>query len=241
MKIRLTTPLTSKPYVMMTLECLERFGIKVTQKADGFEIARQTYKPTRYKVEGDWSSASYLLAIGATSGEMEVGNLNPDSLQGDKVMLDFLRDMGAMVEVKDSSIKVKKAGLKAIRADLSDCTDLLPTMAALAAAAEGVSEFTGIARARLKESNRVAAVKEGLERMGIKVSEERDKLIISGGRPRSAEIDSWNDHRIAMAFSIIGTAAGGIRIAGAECIGKTFPAFWDILKSIGGELETNEQ
>ncbi|MFC1914186.1 3-phosphoshikimate 1-carboxyvinyltransferase [Chloroflexota bacterium] len=240
-RIRLTTPLTSKPYVTMTLECLDRFGVKVTQKPDSFEIANQTYKPAKYSVEGDWSSASYLLALGATSGEVEVGNLNPSSLQGDKIMLDFLRDMGAVVEVKDNAIKIKKARLKAIRADLSDCIDLLPTMAALAAAAEGVSEFTGIAGARLKESNRVTAVKDGLERMGIKVTEERDKLIVAGGKIKNAEIDSWNDHRIAMAFSIIGTAVGGIRITGAECVGKTFPGFWDILKSIGGKLETDEQ
>ena len=114
-------------------------------------------------------------------------------------------------------------------------------MAVLAAVADGVSQFTGIARARLKESNRVAAVKEGLERMGVKVVEERDKLTITGTRPSGSVIDSQDDHRIAMAFSILGTMAGDTIIDKAECVSKTFPEFWDILRDIGGKLEINGQ
>ncbi len=237
--IRLTTPLESKAYVLMTLVCLEQFGIRASQTSDGFEVARQVYLPTRYEVEGDWSSASYFLALGAVSGEVEIGNVNPESLQGDKIILSFLRDMGALVEVNNNSVRVRKSKLKAIRADLSECIDLLPTMAVLAAIAEGVSEFTGIIRARIKESNRVTAVREGLERMGIKVTEERDKLVIVGSKPRGSIIDSKNDHRIAMAFSVLGSFAGKTAIEGAECVTKTFPQFWDILKSIGGELNIN--
>ena len=235
--IKLTTPLESKPYVMMTLDCLEKFGIKVSQIPDGFEISRQRYKPAKYEVEGDWSSASYFLALGAISDEVEVGNLNPDSMQGDKMMLNLLEDMGAQVKINKNSVSVSKSKLNAIKANLSDCIDLLPTMAALAAAADGTSEFVGIERARIKESNRIAAVREGLKRMGIKVTEERDRLTIVGSRPKGAIIDSQGDHRIAMAFSILGTAAGGTTITGAECVSKTFPEFWDILKSIGGKLE----
>jgi 3-phosphoshikimate 1-carboxyvinyltransferase len=238
-KIRLTTPLESKPYVLMTIECLKNFGINVeySKSLDEFEVARQIYKPARYKVEGDWSSASYFLALGAVCGEVEVANLNPGSLQGDKMMLNFLKAMGAAVEVKQNSVVVRKARLKAIQADLSDCIDLLPTMAVLAAVADGESEFTSIARARLKESNRVAAVKEGLEKMGVKVIEESDKLTIAGSRLKGAVIDSKADHRIAMAFSILGSSVGGTIINGAECVNKTFPDFWDILRNIGGRIE----
>ena len=235
--IRLTTPLESKPYVLMTLECLKNFGIEVSQTPDGFEIAKQTYKPTEYGVEGDWSSASYFLALGAVCGEVEVENLNPESLQGDKMMLNFLREMGASVEVNQNSITVRKSRLNAIRADLSDCIDLLPTMAVLAAAADGASEFAGIERARIKESDRVAAVKEGLEKMGIKVVEERDRLTITGSKLKGAVIDSKDDHRIAMTFSILGSLVGDTIINGAECVNKTFPEFWDILKNIGGEVQ----
>jgi len=239
MCIRLTAPLASKPYVLMTLECLEKFGVKVSQSPGGFKIARQTYKPAKYEVEGDWSSVSYFLALGAVSGDVEVENLNPESLQGDKIMINLLRAMGAPVEVTKNSVTVRKAKLSAIKADLSDCIDLLPTMAVLAAIADGVSEFTGIARARLKESNRVAAVREGLENMGVKVTEEKDRFTIAGARSKGAVIDSKGDHRIAMAFSVLGSVVGDVVINEAECVTKTFPQFWDILKSLGGELEIN--
>jgi len=237
-EIRLTTPLESKPYLLMTLECLEKFGITVETSPDlkVFKIAKQNYQPARFEIEGDWSSASYFLALGALSGEVEVSNLNPRSQQGDRVMLDFLKEMGASIEVSDNSVTVEQSGLKAIEADLSDCIDLLPTMAVLAGAADGRSEFSGISRARIKESNRVAAVKEGLERMGIEVAEEQDRLTITGSSPKDAIIDPKDDHRIAMAFSILGSIGGETVINNAECVSKTYPEFWDVLKGIGGEV-----
>ena len=233
--IRLSTPLESKPYVLMTLDCLEKFGIKVESSPDltEFRVSRQTYKPAKYRVEGDWSSASYFLALGAVSGEVTVENLNPQSLQGDKVILDFLNDMDAFVSLDGDLVTVKKSGLKAIRADLSDCIDLLPTMAILAAVADGVSQFVGISRARLKESNRVSVLREGLERMGVNVIEENDRLIITGSKPKGAVIDTRGDHRIAMAFGILGSVTGETVIEQAECVAKTFPEFWSILQSIG--------
>ena len=241
MTIKLTTPLESKPYVMMTLDCLENFWITVgfSEELDRFEVLRQIYKPASYKVEGDWSSASYLLALGAVGGEVAVENLNPESLQGDRVILDFLKDMGASVTVNQNSVTVSRSRLNGIKADLSNCIDLLPTMAVLAAAADGVSELSGIERARLKESNRVLALKEGLDRTGIKVKEERNKLTITGSVPKGSVIDSKNDHRIAMAFSILGSLAGGTIINNAECVSKTYPEFWNELKSIGGEVKIN--
>jgi 3-phosphoshikimate 1-carboxyvinyltransferase len=241
--IRLTTPLESKPYVLMTIRCLNDFGVKVVHSSnlDRFEVQKQMYRPARYEVEGDWSSASYFLAMGALLGGVEITNLNPNSVQGDKKILNLLEEMGARVEMDGSSARVSRGGLKAIRADLSDCIDLLPTVAILAAAAEGTSELVGIARARIKESDRVAAVKEGLQKMGIKVGEARDSLTIIGTRPRGAAIDSHSDHRIAMAFSILGLYIGNTVIDGAECVSKTFPEFWDILKSIGGRITVDEQ
>jgi 3-phosphoshikimate 1-carboxyvinyltransferase len=243
MAIRLTTPLESKPYVLMTMECLETFGIKVNASKDlrQFEVAQQSYRPARYVVEGDWSSASYLLALGALAGDITVNNLNPKSLQGDKVLANFLQDMGTSVTIKQNSVRVKKSRLKAIKADLTDCIDLLPTMAVLAAVADGVSEFSGIARARLKESDRVAAVKEGLERMGVEVVVEKNRLIITGSKPHGAMIDSRDDHRIAMAFSLLGTVVGDTTIASAECVAKTYPEFWEALKSLGGRVKIDGQ
>lgn len=241
LRIRLTTPLESKPYVAMTLDGMEKFGIKVdfSPKMEDFNTVKQTYQPSRYEVEGDWSSASYFLALGALSNGVEIDNLNPESLQSDRAMLKFLSQMGAAVDVSPNAIRVKGSRLKALQVDLSDCIDLLPTLAVLAAVAEGTSELEGIGRARIKESNRASAVREGLQQMEVKVTEEKDRMLITGSGLKGAVIDSHGDHRIAMAFSILGTLAGNTTINGAECVKKTFPEFWDILEGIGGKLEIN--
>jgi 3-phosphoshikimate 1-carboxyvinyltransferase len=239
--VRLTSGLTSRPYLEMTLECLKKFGINVNVSSDEYIIPRQAYRPARLVIEGDWSSASYFLALGALSGGIEVANVSTDSVQGDRVILDFLREMGAKVEVSGNAVAVSRGNLKAITADLADCIDLLPTLAVLAALAEGTSEFTGVNMARVKESNRIATVKEGLERVGVVVSVGSNRLSVTGmmtGQP--ATIDSHNDHRIAMAFGVLGSAIGGITVTGAECIAKTYPGFWDALESIGGKVEKNE-
>lgn len=237
--IRLTSLPQSKPYLLMTLDCLEKFGVKLQASEDlrEFEVLKQEYRPASYQVEGDWSSVSYLLALGAVLGEVRVANLNRESLQADKIVLNLLKDMGAPVLVSGDAVTAQKSELKAVTADLSDCIDLLPTLAVLAAVADGTSRFTGIERARLKESNRVAALREGLTRMGIKVIEAADSLTIVGSEPKGSVIDSQDDHRIAMAFSILGLRAGETTIDGAECVRKTYPQFWDILKSLGGKVK----
>lgn len=241
MTVRITTPLESWPYVLMTLECLRAFGIRIEHSDDLRELrtARQTFVPARYRVEGDWSSASCLLAAGALAGGITVENLNPDSLQADKKLLDFLTGMGAGLEIRGNTITIGNSKLKAIRADLTDCPDLLPAMGVLAAAAHGTSELTGIERARIKESDRVSSVRTGLERMGIKVIEERNRLVISGSPVKGAVIDSAGDHRIAMAFGVLGMIAGNTVIENAQCVSKTYPEFWDILGSIGGEVNAD--
>jgi 3-phosphoshikimate 1-carboxyvinyltransferase len=241
MIVKLTTPLESRPYVMMTLETMHWFGINAVfdENLDKFEISHQKYRPTKYHVEGDWSSASYLLALGAMAGEIEVNNLDMQSLQGDRMLLQYLREMGAHTVVGRTSINIVKSNLKAIKADLTDCIDLLPTMAVLAAAAEGTSVFSGIERARIKESDRVAAVAEGLSRMGIRVETDTKRIKITGGKPKGALIDSKGDHRIAMAFSLLGTVAGDTVIDGAECVTKTWPEYWDVLQNLGVKAVLN--
>jgi 3-phosphoshikimate 1-carboxyvinyltransferase len=239
--IWLTTPLESRSYVLMTLECLRRFGITVKYGDElmEYEIPPQEFIPADYQVEGDWSSASYLVGLGAVAGESQVSNLNQQSLQGDKIIVDLLERMGAVVSFSDSLVTVSQRKLKAIKTDLNESIDLLPTIAVLAALAEGTSELSGIQRARLKESNRIAAVREGLEKTGINVVEEPNKLTITGGKPIRAIIDSKNDHRIAMAFSLMGASAGGITIEGAECVNKTYPEFWKTIRNLG--VKINEQ
>jgi 3-phosphoshikimate 1-carboxyvinyltransferase len=237
--IRLTTPLASTPYIKMTLDTMNHFGVAVDTSADlrRFAISPQAYRPASFTVERDWSSASYFLALGAAAGQISVSNLNMNSLQGDKIVLNLLKEMGARVDSNGDTVTVSRSRLTAITADLGDSIDLLPTVAVLAALAEGRSVLNGISRARLKESNRVAAVAEGLGRMGISVTEEEHRLTIDGGKPKGAVIDSHDDHRIAMAFAILGAAVGGTTIEGAECVAKTYPGFWQNLKKVGGRLE----
>jgi 3-phosphoshikimate 1-carboxyvinyltransferase len=269
--IRLTTPMTSRPYVLMTLRGLKQFGIHVRREFDKFVVAPQRYQPARFEVEGDWSSASYLLAMGAACGEVAVENLSTSSLQGDRVVLEFLRSMGARVRISGDCVTASQSELEALSADFTDCIDLLPTMGIIAALAEGTSDFTGIERARIKESNRVAAIKEGLEKMGVTVIEDQDRLAITGLRvtkeedeeeeieekeaeegeeekepeteqaPEEIVIDSRDDHRIAMSFGVLGAALGGTTITDAECVAKTFPDFWDTFKSLGGKVEIDAE
>lgn len=239
LEIRLTTPLESEAYVLMTIACLNEFGINIEYSPDqqSFVIGKQIYKPSRFIIEGDWSSASYLLALGAVAGSVEVKNVRIDSLQGDNRIVPLLKKMGASVRVRPDSVTVTKSPLVGIEADLNDCIDLLPTMAVLAAAASGESKFTGISRARLKESNRIASMKEGLKSMGVDVTESSDTMVIQGRTVNGAVIDPKNDHRIAMAFSILGTIAGNTTIQNAECVSKTYPEYWDVFQKIGGKVK----
>ncbi|MGA9048661.1 MAG: 3-phosphoshikimate 1-carboxyvinyltransferase [Dehalococcoidia bacterium] len=238
MSVKLSSPPESTPYVMMTLDCMKEFGVEIRPDADmrNFLVTQKSYKPARYCVEGDWSSASYPLALGAVGGEAQVVNLNMHSRQADRAIVDLLKRMGADIHTGRDCVTVKKSDLKPLKADLSDCIDLLPTVAALCAAAPGVSELSGIERARIKESDRIAAVSEGLARMGVGVSEGRYSLFVMGGRIKGATIDSKGDHRIAMAFSIPAVVAGDTIVEGAECVSKTWPEFWEVLKSMGGEV-----
>ena len=239
--IELTTPLASKPYLDMTIECLRKFGIRVSAAPDmaDFKVTRQDYRATDYTVEGDWSQASYLLALGALSGEVVVTNLNAESLQGDRVVLNLMQKMGARLSVRRSSVMVQKSYLHGITADLTDCIDLLPTLAVLAAAAEGESHFSGIKSARFKESNRVEALKQELQKMGIRVREEENSFSIMGGLLRGAMIDSHADHRLAMAFGVLGTAVGNTTILGADSVEKTYPEFWKALAALGAGVKND--
>ncbi len=261
--IKLTTPLTSRPYILMTFWCLKQFNIIIRREGNQFVILRQRYLPTTVKIESDWSSASYFLALGAMSEEgVVVQNMNPASLQGDRLILDILRNMGAKVTITGSQVAVSYDHLKGIHADLGDCIDLLPTVAVLAAVAKGTTDLIGIQRARIKESNRVAVIRECLTKLGVVVVEHENRLVILGTdyfyvpteedreeadeeKPKEKKLVFENpvalnchgDHRIAMAFAALGALLGNIIINDAECVTKSYPKFWDDLKEMGGEVK----
>jgi 3-phosphoshikimate 1-carboxyvinyltransferase len=267
--VKLTTPLTSRSYVLLTLQSLKDFGVEVQREGNKFVVARQRFKPTNITIESDWTSASYFLALGAISEQgVLIQNLNMASRQGDRVIINILREMGANVRISGENIVVKHNLLKGIHTDVTDCIDLLPTIAVLAALAKGNTEISGIQRARIKESNRVAAIREGLTKIGVTVIEDENRMVISGqdafkivadedyeetkdeaptaeeffaGASQGAVVlNSHSDHRIAMAFSILGAALGNIAINHAECVSKTFPTFWDEFQRVGGELKKDE-
>lgn len=238
-KLKLSTPLESKPYVRMSMESQRSFNIEVDVSGDmnEFTVKRQRYEPTEYQVEKDWSSASYLLAGGALAGSIEMMGLNVNSIQADAAIVEILRLMGAEILLQDDSIIVEESDLKGISLDVSDCPDLFPVLSVLCAAAEAKSVIRGIRRLRLKESDRVAAVAEGLSRMGVKTVEEENRFHIKGGTIRGGRIDPHGDHRIAMAFAILGLISEeDTIILDGDCVSKSFPGFWRTLRSLGAEI-----
>ncbi len=235
-RIILTTPPESRPYISMTMEAQRRFGVKVQASGDMslFEAERQEYRPTTFQVEGDWSSAAYLLAAGAISGRVRVTNIDPESLQADAAIMGLLRRMGASVRVWNGVAEAEASRLKAIEADVSDCPDLFPILAALCAVAEGRSTIRGVRRLEYKESNRVEAMLDGLRGMGIEAERRGEAVTVVGRKPRGGSIDPRGDHRIAMAFSILAlTAEGETAILDAECVSKSYPHFWETMEMLG--------
>jgi 3-phosphoshikimate 1-carboxyvinyltransferase len=146
--------------------------------------------------------------------------------------------MGVEVRARSDSVTVGSSKLKCIESDLRDCPDLFPVVSALCAASKGKSRLTGLGRLRLKESDRVAAMAEGLTRMGAKVSYDADSATIMGGRLRGAEVDPWGDHRIAMSLAVLALRADGVTIIkNAGCVSKSYPGFWSDLAALGGRVE----
>jgi 3-phosphoshikimate 1-carboxyvinyltransferase len=237
--IRITTTLESKPYVLMTMDTQRAFGVEVEASKDmrTFRIKSQHYTPADMVVEGDWSSAAFVLACGALTGEVVVRNLNPKSHQADRVISDILEVMGADVRWDGNSLTVKSSKLSPIEWDLSNSPDLFPIVASLSATADGTSTLSGLGRLRFKESDRIASVTENLARMGVKFKIIDDTVKIVGGMPRGAVLDPHHDHRIAMAMAVLGTiAVGETTILDAGCVAKSYPGFWEDLRLIGVEL-----
>jgi 3-phosphoshikimate 1-carboxyvinyltransferase len=237
-KITLTTRLESKPYVAMTLDAMRLFGVEAEHSREITRLAAplKPYRATTVTVEGDWSSAAYPLAAGALAGDATVKELNTESTQADRAILHLLAEMGAETTRRGDAVTAQLSRLRGIEADLSDCPDLFPIVSALCAAAEGESRLTGLTRLRLKESDRVAAMAEGLTRMGAEVSYDADTATIRGGALHGATIDPWGDHRIAMSLAVLALRAGETKITDAGCVSKSYPGFWRDLASIGGSV-----
>ncbi len=237
--------LKSRPYVDVTLEMLELAGVKVNiDDSNGIRFiipGKQKYYFKDYTVPGDFSSASYLLAAAAmTSGsEVTVKNLFP-SKQGDKVIIETLRQMGADITWDKEAGSVTVRGgrqLKAITFDAGATPDLVPTVAVLAAVAEGTSKIENAEHVRYKETDRLNALATELPKLGVDIKEERDNLTITGGELRGAEVHGWNDHRIVMALALAGMVAGNTTIDTTESVSISYPNFFKDMRSLGAKIE----
>jgi len=230
-EIHLTTPLESAPYVDLTLDMMERFGVTARREGErAYHVpGGQRYAPARVVVEGDYSQAAFFLAAGVLGRPCECRGLAPESRQGDRAIVGLLRAMGSEVAwTPEGGLIAKPCVPRAMEIDVSDIPDLVPPLAALLCFAEGTSRLTGAARLRLKESDRLSAVARALSALGADVREEGTGLTIRGVRALSGgEVDSANDHRIAMMGAVAAIrSAGPVAVRGARCVAKSYPAFW---------------
>jgi 3-phosphoshikimate 1-carboxyvinyltransferase len=215
------------------------FGVKVLTEGAGRYVIScgQRYMASEYRVEGDASSASYFfLAAALLKGRIRVENVDPRTRQGDIGFLAILERLGSTILRGERHVEVRGGELPAgeLNFDLGEMPDIVPTLAVLCALRPGRSVIRNVAHLRLKESDRLAALAKELRKTGIAVEELADGLVIHGGRPRGARIETYNDHRIAMGFAILGLVVPGMEIEGESCVGKSFPGFWKTLEGLYG-------
>lgn len=243
--VELTTTLKSAPYVDVTLELLDAFGIEAEATDAGFRVpGAQSYAPEgdRYDVPGDFSSMSYLLAAGALTADEELTVVGAQpSAQGDAAVVDVLERMGASLSWDEGAgeIRVDRSSLTGVDVDMGDTPDLLPTLAVVGAVADGTTRLTNCEHVRYKETDRVSAMATELSTLGATVDEERDVLTIHGGESSltGGTVSGHDDHRIIMSLAVAGLAANGdVTIEGADHVDVSFPRFFETLREIGADV-----
>lgn len=233
------TNLKSKPYIDLTLQVMKHFGYQVVNNQyQSFTInpvINSTNQPITYTVEGDWSGAAFLLVAGAVAGEITVKGLDVFSTQADKNILQALSMSGAILSVQEQQIVIGPGKLKAFHFDATDCPDLFPPLVALAAYCQGTTAIEGVSRLAHKESNRGLTLQQEFAKMSVEIILQDDLMLVKGGNTlHAATVHSHHDHRIAMACAVAALQAGGeVIIEEAEAINKSYPDFYDHLKSLG--------
>ncbi|MDR2802512.1 MAG: 3-phosphoshikimate 1-carboxyvinyltransferase [Prevotellaceae bacterium] len=230
--------LASRPYVDMTLELLQTFGITVENHGyERFQICgRQRYTPQAYTVEGDWSGAAFWLATAAIGGDITLKGLRADSAQADRSMLQVLQQAGANVQWSGGALTVRHEALNAFRFNASDCPDLFPPVVLLAAFCKGVSVIEGAERLLHKESNRAAALQETFGKLGVAITVEKNEMAVHGGNVHGGKVSSFHDHRMAMAAACAGLFTGeAVEIDDTRCVNKSYPAFFTDMASMSNE------
>ena len=232
--VEVIPPLSSKPYVALTLGVMRMFGIEVHEEGPlTYRVPLGEYVNERVLIEPDASSASYAFAAAAIAGgRVRVHGLSPDALQGDVGFVGILEDMGCSIAGFENGFEVQGPAVRAVEVDMNAMPDLVPTLAVTAAMLSEPTYIRNVKHLRHKESDRIAAVTRELVKMGAQVEPLEDGLVVRGGRLHGAEIDTYNDHRIAMAFAIAGLKVPDVTIRNPNCVSKSFPDFWHFLDSL---------
>jgi 3-phosphoshikimate 1-carboxyvinyltransferase len=234
--IRVTGSLVSEPYVDMTLAVMRAFGVSAKRHSEGgtrFVVPHGQYRGTDYDIEPDASAASYFFALAAiTQGEVTVDGLSRDALQGDVKFVEALERMGCLVRYDATSITVTGRPLRGIEIDMHHISDTAQTLACVAPFAEGPTRIVNVANMRVKETDRIAAVTTELRKTGQRVEEFKDGFEIHPAPIQPALIDTYDDHRMAMSFALLGLRAEGIRIKHPECTAKTYPNYFEDLDAL---------
>ena len=238
--IKITTQMESIGYIDLTLDVLSKFGVKIeNNNYREFKIkGNQHFIKRDYRVEGDFSQAAFYLAAGVLGGDVECLDLNMESLQGDRVIVDIIKNMGGNITTIDGILKASKSDLKGTIIDASQCPDLVPIAAVLAALSDGTTEIINAARVRIKESDRLKAMATELNKIGADIIEREDSLLIHG-KPwlKGGVVSSWNDHRIAMAMAIASIRCSEeLTIEDSGAVKKSYPEFYEDFKSLGGKV-----
>ena len=236
-EIILSSPLQSVGYINMTLQTMESFGVRVRASENGWFIpGGQKYTAGDHKVEGDWSQAAFFMTAAALGGEITIDNLDMNSTQGDKACVEIYKRLGADISIVDDKLIMKGGRLHGIELDAADIPDMVPAFSVAAALAEGKTVIRGAARLRIKECDRLAAMRDGLSRLGAKIEETEDGFVIEGVKAlRGGEVEGYNDHRIVMSMAVAAAACGeDIIISDMESINKSYPSFFEDYQSLGG-------
>ncbi len=237
--IVLTSPLESAAYVDMTIDALRQGGVMIHPTPTGWQIpGGQLPKPHTYTVEGDWSQAAFLLAMGVLGGEITVTGLNRRSPQGDRAIVDLLRQFGGKLDDTPSGFVCRRSSLRGIAIDATQIPDLVPILAVVASLAQGQTTITGAARLRLKESDRLAAITHCLRLLGADITENTDGLVIRGRTTLrgGVTVPGYHDHRIVMSMAVAALGCEQpVVIEDAESVAKSWPGFFEEYKICGGE------
>ena len=233
-QIKVNGVLVSQPYVDMTLGVMARFGVTADcQTAGEYKIRQQQYQATNYEIEPDASAASYFFAAAAISGgTVTVEGLSHHSLQGDIQFVEALEDMGCRVNWGANSTTLTGGELKGVDIDMNAFSDTAQTLAVVAPFADGITRIHNIGHVRHKETDRIHAMVTELQRLGVEVDEQEDEITIFPGPIKPASIETYDDHRMAMSFALVGLKVPGIKILDPGCTAKTYPEFFQDLESL---------